>query len=149
MAGSPERLKPRHIAVQGLRILLLRVVDELREIITAALSIRQDSEQDVLVWRRQMTNQSLRERFGLSEGSGNTVSAEHHCHHRAGFGQERPERAGLAALCQVHPVVGVSHFITNRAGSARHVQHIDLHGIFISLQTEDGRSGARSGGQYL
>ena len=74
MAGSPERLKPRHIAVQGLRILLLRVVDELREIITAALSISQDSEQDVLLWRRQMTNQSLRERFGLSEGSINTVS---------------------------------------------------------------------------
>ena len=74
MAGSPERLKPRHIAVQGLRILLLRVVDELREIITAALSISQGSEQDVLLWRRQMTNQSLRERFGLSEGSSNTVS---------------------------------------------------------------------------
>lgn len=30
MARGPERLKPRHIAVQGLRILLLRVVDELR-----------------------------------------------------------------------------------------------------------------------
>jgi len=37
MAGSPERLKPRHIAVQGLRILLLRMVDELRTIITAAI----------------------------------------------------------------------------------------------------------------
>jgi|GEM_PF-2754090 hypothetical protein len=30
MAGSPERLKPRHIAVQGLRILLPHMVDELR-----------------------------------------------------------------------------------------------------------------------
>lgn len=29
MARSPERLKPRHIAVQGLRILLLHVADEL------------------------------------------------------------------------------------------------------------------------
>lgn len=34
MAGSPERLKPRHIAVQGLRILLLHMVDELRKILT-------------------------------------------------------------------------------------------------------------------
>jgi len=31
MARSPERLKPRHIAVQGLRILLLHVVDELAQ----------------------------------------------------------------------------------------------------------------------
>ena len=30
MASSPKRLKPRHTAVQGLRILLLHVVDELR-----------------------------------------------------------------------------------------------------------------------
>ena len=30
MAICPKRLKPRHIAVQGLRILLLHVVDELR-----------------------------------------------------------------------------------------------------------------------
>lgn len=30
MACSPKRLKPRHTAVQGLRILLLHVVDELR-----------------------------------------------------------------------------------------------------------------------
>ena len=29
MASSPKRLKPRHTAVQGLRILLLHVVDEL------------------------------------------------------------------------------------------------------------------------
>ena len=29
MAICPKRLKPRHIAVQGLRILLLHVVDEL------------------------------------------------------------------------------------------------------------------------
>lgn len=33
MACSPERLKPRHIAVQGLRILLLRMVDELPKIV--------------------------------------------------------------------------------------------------------------------
>ena len=29
MAICPKRLKPRHIAVQGLRLLLLHVVDEL------------------------------------------------------------------------------------------------------------------------
>ena len=29
MAGNPKRLKPRHIAVQGLRILFLHMVDEL------------------------------------------------------------------------------------------------------------------------
>lgn len=34
MARSPERLKPRHIAVQGLRILLLHVVDELARSLT-------------------------------------------------------------------------------------------------------------------
>ena len=33
MARSPERLKPRHIAVQGLRILLPRMVDELRAMV--------------------------------------------------------------------------------------------------------------------
>jgi hypothetical protein len=33
MACSPKRLKPRHIAVQGLRILLLHVVDELMRIV--------------------------------------------------------------------------------------------------------------------
>jgi len=33
MACRPERLKPRHIAVQGLRILLLHVADELSETI--------------------------------------------------------------------------------------------------------------------
>lgn len=37
MASSPKRLKPRHTAVQGLRILLLHVVDELRRSIPAAL----------------------------------------------------------------------------------------------------------------
>lgn len=36
MARSPERLKPRHIAVQGLRILLPRMVDELRAIVPVA-----------------------------------------------------------------------------------------------------------------
>lgn len=35
MARSPERLKPRHIAVQGLRILLLRMVDELFAMVAA------------------------------------------------------------------------------------------------------------------
>ena len=33
MAGYPERLKPRHIAVQGLRILLLHMADELVRIV--------------------------------------------------------------------------------------------------------------------
>lgn len=47
MASSPERLKPRHISVQGLRILLLRMVDELSEIIQAALIRSQDSVQEV------------------------------------------------------------------------------------------------------
>lgn len=36
MARSPERLKPRHIAVQGLRILLPRMVDELGQMILVA-----------------------------------------------------------------------------------------------------------------
>ena len=33
MAQSPKRLKPRHIAVQGLRILLPHMVDELEEMV--------------------------------------------------------------------------------------------------------------------
>ena len=36
MAQGPERLKPRHIAVQGLRILLPRMVDELRGMVPVA-----------------------------------------------------------------------------------------------------------------
>lgn len=36
MAQGPERLKPRHIAVQGLRILLPRMVDELERMILVA-----------------------------------------------------------------------------------------------------------------
>lgn len=46
MVGSPERLKPRHIAVQGLRILLPRLVDELSErIANCAFSVN--------FWRRR------------------------------------------------------------------------------------------------
>lgn len=45
MAGSPERLKPRHIAVQGLRILLLRMADELVEIVVEPPSRSQEFEQ--------------------------------------------------------------------------------------------------------
>ena len=37
MACSPKRLKPRHTAVQGLRILLLHVVNELEESLPDAL----------------------------------------------------------------------------------------------------------------
>lgn len=36
MAQGPERLKPRHIAVQGLRILLPRMVDELSAMVPVA-----------------------------------------------------------------------------------------------------------------
>lgn len=45
MAGSPERLKPRHISMQGLRILLLRMADELTQIIVEPLSRSQEFEQ--------------------------------------------------------------------------------------------------------
>ncbi len=46
MEGSPKRLKPRHIAVQGLRILLLRMADELPRILNVAASTSQDFKQE-------------------------------------------------------------------------------------------------------
>ncbi|WP_281200902.1 hypothetical protein [Nitrosomonas mobilis] len=38
MAGNPKGLKPRHTAVQGLRILLLRMADELSSIVAGRLA---------------------------------------------------------------------------------------------------------------
>ena len=64
------------------------------------------------VLRKQMTNQSLRERFGLSEGSSNTVP-DHHHNDRTGMDQERSERTRLSTVCKIHSGMGLIHFIAN------------------------------------